>query len=134
MLKNEYQFLAIHNQVAPQPTNSQSQVASDVALSQLTDQDYEKLQEVTPSNPTGNKKDKKKKLKRCLFLHTTYETRLRSLKRDIHKAYKQTFTDKTVNCVKLIVGNTNNPKAKSEFIRRKRPHIKFRRPDYQSSM
>ena len=91
------------------------------------------MQQTTLVNPTVMKTDKKKKLKRCLFLHTIHEKRLGRLRRDIHEAYQKTFTGPTINRVKLIVGNYNNTKAKSEFIRRKRPHIKFRRHDYKSS-
>jgi hypothetical protein len=131
MIEDESQFIAIHNKIAPNPTHKQTQVASDTALSQLNDNDYQELQKTTLPNPTVTKKDKKNKFKRCLFLHYTHENRLKRLKHDIHKIYKTTFTDPTLNHVKLIVGTRNNPKAKTEFIRRKRPHDSLRRHDFK---
>ncbi|CAF3986224.1 unnamed protein product, partial [Adineta steineri] len=133
MIQHENQFNAIHNKIAPTPTHKQTLTASDIALSQIPDNEYENLMQVQATNPTATNKNKKKKLKRLLFLHTIHEKRLISLKRDIHKIYNSTFYDTTVNGVQLIVGNRNNPKAKTEFIRKKRPHDSLRRHDFKPS-
>jgi hypothetical protein len=91
MLNNESQFLSIHNEIVPQPTPRQPQVSLDVALSQITDDHNETLQQSIPPNPTVTKCNKKNKFKRRLFLHYTHENRLRYLKRDLHKIYHRTF-------------------------------------------
>ncbi|CAF1496417.1 unnamed protein product, partial [Adineta steineri] len=131
MIQDENQFNAIHNKIAPTPTHKQTLTASDITLSQIPDNEYENLMQVQATNPTATNKNKKKKLKRLLFLHTIHEKRLISLKRDIHKIYNSTFYDTTVNGVQLIVGNRNNPKAKTEFIRKKRPNDSLRRHDFK---
>jgi hypothetical protein len=41
MIKDESQYIAIYNKIAPKPTHRQSQLASDIAISQLNDNDYE---------------------------------------------------------------------------------------------
>ncbi|CAF1526152.1 unnamed protein product, partial [Adineta ricciae] len=132
MIKHAAQFVAIHDEITQKSTHRQSQVASDITLSQLHDTDYEKFEQVTYSKEDMNTKTHKvTKFQRCLFLHYTYENRLRHLPHDIHETYKNTYTDSNLTQVKLIVGNRNNTKAKTGFIRRKRPHISMRRHDYK---
>jgi hypothetical protein len=91
------------------------------------------MQQVIPVIPSAKLPQKKKNSKQRLFLHYTHEKRLKPLKRDIHEAYHTTFQNTHVNNVKLLVGCRNNQKAKAQFIRRKRPHVKFRMHDFKPS-
>ncbi|CAF2135259.1 unnamed protein product, partial [Rotaria magnacalcarata] len=132
MITDESQFLAIYNRIAPTPTPRQSQVALDIASSQIEHFDQDNNQQnVLPMNPTVQKKERNKKFNNALFLHYTHENRLRPLKRDIHEIYESTFKHTSISNVNLIVGYRNNPKSKTEQIRHKRPHASYRRHDFK---
>ncbi len=133
MISNESQFITIHNQISPQPTIRQSQVAFEMSFSQIANENNEHMQNVIQVIPSAKRPQNKNTSKQRFFLHYTHEKRLKLLKNDIREAYHTTFQKTDLNKVKLLVGCRNHPKAKAEFIRRKRPHAKLRIHDFKPS-
>ncbi|CAF3780839.1 unnamed protein product [Rotaria sp. Silwood1] len=132
MLANEGPFFGIHNEITPTPTPRQSQVEFDIALSQLQRDDKVPPKGVIPHTITTNKQ-KKKNARKGLFLHFTYETRLKLLKQDLKEIYQNVFRTTPIANIQIIVGSRNNPKSKTEFIKSKRPHPRYRRHDFKPS-
>ncbi|CAM4987477.1 unnamed protein product [Rotaria socialis] len=131
--KENLHMFQLRFEFAPTPTPRQSQVALDIASSQIEHFDQDNNQQnVLPMNPTVQTKDRNKKFNKALFLHYTHEKRLRPLKRDIHEIYQSTFKHTIIRNVNLIVGYRNNPKSKTELIRHKRPHASYRRHDFKA--
>ena len=118
-IHDEEQFFRIREKILGQPTTRQSQVAMNVAIAdihndQLNEQ-HIKLQQI---NTAPRAKDKT--CDKTLIIHYTHEKRLESLKRDMHKIYNDVFKNTPVEDLKLIVGTRNRRNAGNELIR-KRP-------------
>jgi hypothetical protein len=67
MIKEESQFIGIHNKIATKSTHRQSQAVWGITFSQVNDNYDEKSEQATSLNPIGKKKEKKNKFKRSLI-------------------------------------------------------------------
>ena len=120
---DEKQFFHMRQTLLGQPTQRQSQVAlsaatADIDNDQTDEQIMGKEKNTTTTNqPIYNNDDK-------LFVHYTHEKRFQSLKRDIHKVYKDTFGNTPAIYSHFIVGNRNRRNAQHKLVR-KRPKQKL---------
>src|SRR5205085_547469 len=60
-----------------------------------------------PQNPVENR----------LLIHTSYENRLRSIRKDIRQLWSRTFNNTNVIETKLIIGTSHRQNAKLELVR-----------------
>ena len=107
-----------------QPTQLQSQVVlsaatADIDNDQTDEEKMEKENNTTTTTTTNNKPIYNNSDK--LFVHYTHEKRFQSLKRDMHKIYRDIFGNTPAIYSKLIVGNRNRRNAQHELIRKRPP-------------
>jgi len=112
LIDNENDYLLFRRKLLAQPTVKQTQVAMSAATVDIV------------HNQNGEKqvliKRDTDKFKKNLFVHCTYEKRLKNLAREIHTIHDSFFKNTDQGNIRLVVGNRNNPNIEFE-LSRKRP-------------
>ena len=112
---DDKQFIKLRAKLLAEPTNRQSQVASNAASADKENDPSDaqiKQQEITKTNGK-NYGDK-------FFVHYTHEQRFKTLKQEIHQVYDAAFQKTPAMYTRLIIGTRNHRDMRNELIR-KRP-------------
>jgi hypothetical protein len=112
-INDEDNFLLLRQKILAQPTTKQAEVAISAASVDITRNQQNGVMETSI-------KRNKDKFQKNLFVHYTYEKRLKGLAREIHAIHDSLFQNTIHGTVRLIVGNRNNPNIVYELAR-KRP-------------
>ncbi|CAF1237188.1 unnamed protein product [Rotaria sp. Silwood1] len=119
MITNESQFLALREKLSNQPTAKQTQLSISAAAVELT-QRTQNVAQQNANNMEATVKRKNDKFKNNIFVHATYESRLKGLAREIHMIHDNHFKNTVYGEKRLIVGFRNNSNIEFE-LSRKRP-------------
>ncbi len=116
-INDEDNFLLLRQKILAQPTAKQAEVAISAASVDIVHNQKNGVMETSI-------KRNKDKFQNNLFVHYTYEKRLKGLVREIHAIHDSLFQNTIHGTVRLIVGNRNNPNIVYELAR-KRPSSSF---------
>ena len=114
-LNGDKHFFLMRRGILSRPTRRQSQVASNVALANLDNDQTDETAVVTSQATTHPAP-----VQNRLLVHYTHEKRFRPFKREMHRIYESIFHNTPAMQVKLMVGNRNRRDGRHELIH-KRP-------------
>lgn len=119
LIDDEKQFFKLRAKLLAEPTNRQSQAASDaVSADKDNDQSDAQIKQQETTKTSGKNYGDK------FFMHYTHEQRFKTLKREIHQVYDNAFQNTPAMYTRMIVGTRNRRDMKNELIR-KRPKRTF---------
>jgi len=106
--KNDYTF--IRRLLLDKPTISDYKLASSIAKAIDLNATEEMDVSVAKAQQT-----KQMKFKSNLIIHYTHETRLRTIKKDVHQLWNHTLQQTLSTNIRLIIGTLNNRNTKREL-------------------
>lgn len=120
-IQTEEQFLPIHDKLLSSPPSDQLPITKDTLMigSMVQPSSAFATNTTTPSETTEN--EKMTKHTKHLFIHYSYEKRLRTMKRGLHQVHGNLFNQSANGNVKMIVGTRNRRSATHELIRKRPP-------------
>jgi hypothetical protein len=125
LIDNENDYLLFRQKLLAQPTVKQTQVAESAATV------------VFVHNENGEKqvliKRDYEKFKKNLFVHCTYEKRLKNLAHEIHTIHDSYFKNTDQGAIRLVVGYRNNPNIEFELSRKRPPTSILKDPSKKKS-
>ncbi|CAF4020406.1 unnamed protein product [Rotaria sordida] len=123
LIDNDEQFFQLRKEYMNQPTTRHSQVESRIAKFKENNEEPQ-IEQPVATTSTMTKKQKINIFQGSVIIHYTHEKRFTTMKKDIHKVFRETFQDYGLEAVRLIVGHRNSPNFEHELIR-KRPPLKY---------
>ncbi|CAF4779782.1 unnamed protein product, partial [Rotaria sp. Silwood2] len=82
------------------------------------------VEELVTTTSATTIKQKKNIFQNALIIHYTHEKRFTTMKKDMHRIFREAFQGFGIEAVRLIVGHQNSPNSERELIR-KRPPLKY---------
>ncbi|CAF1273836.1 unnamed protein product [Rotaria sp. Silwood1] len=120
---NEENFFQLRQEYMNQPTARSSQVEARIAHFKENNEESH-LEQPVQTRTTDTKKSKNNIFHDVVIIHYTHEKRFSTMKKDMHKIFREAFEGYGLEAVRLIVGYRNHPNSERELTR-KRPPLKY---------
>ncbi|CAF1393936.1 unnamed protein product [Rotaria sordida] len=123
---NDEKFIQLRKEYMNQPTARSSQVEARITQFNENNEEshIEQPVQTTIATTTDTKKSKKNTFRDAVIIHYTHEKRFTTMKKDMHKIFREAFEGYGLEAVRLIVGYRNHPNFERELTR-KRPPLKY---------
>ena len=112
-IDNENDYFLFRQKLFAQPTVKQTQVAISAVAVNIVEKNQNSGREITIKRNSDE-------FQNNLFIHCTYEKRLKGLAREIHTIHDSFFKNTDYGQIQLVVGHRNNPNMVLQ-LSRKRP-------------
>ncbi|CAF1088999.1 unnamed protein product [Rotaria sordida] len=122
-IENEEKFIELRKEYMNQPTARSSQI--EARITQFKENNEEShMEQPVQTRTTDTKKSKNNSFRDAMIIHYTHEMRFSTMKKDMHKIFREAFEGYGLEAVRLIVGYRNHPNSERELAR-KRPPLKY---------